>query len=167
MDYIYCKFISQKATKCEVIFSLNEVYKMTNTTLALGTRSISVLATELCSNYPIVYTHLSAEAAEAVASLLNDTKFVLVAIDRVDWNAELSPWPARRAFRGELDFAGGADAYLSELIHQIIPTVEALTGYIPDYRAIAGYSMAGLFSIYAQYHTDLFSRSDKSRKPFC
>jgi predicted alpha/beta superfamily hydrolase len=118
---------------------------------------ITILAPDFCIEYPVVYTHLSAEVAEAVALLLNDTKVVLVAIDRVDWNAELSPWPAPRAFRGEIDFTGGAAAYLTELIQQIIPAVEASIGYTPSCRAIVGYSMAGLFAAYALYHTDQFS----------
>jgi predicted alpha/beta superfamily hydrolase len=131
---------------------------MIKETLTLGTRSITVLATDFCPDYPLVYTHLSMDTAEVVASLLSDIKFVLAAIDRVDWNAELSPWPARRAFRGEPDFTGAANTYLSELIRQIIPAVEALTGYAPDCRAIVGYSMAGLFAVYSQYHTDQFRR---------
>lgn len=132
---------------------------MIKTSLTIGRRLVTILTPAFCTEYPVVYTHLSAEAAEAVASLLGDACVVLVAIDRVDWNAELSPWPAPRAFRGEIDFTGGAASYLTELIHQIIPAVEASIGYSPSSRAIVGYSMAGLFAVYALYHTDQFNRA--------
>lgn len=38
---------------------------------------------------------------------------------------------------------------------KIIPLIEDTI--IPEYRVIAGYSMGGLFALYAPYVTDLFS----------
>ena len=80
-------------------------------------------------------------------------------MDGVDWNDDLSPWPAPKAFRDGNDFAGGADAYLKELTEKIVPAVEAKLGFTPHSRAIAGYSLAGLFALYALYRTDIFSRA--------
>lgn len=57
-----------------------------------------------------------------------------------DWNGQLSPWPAQAVFRGGEDFAGGADAYLARLL-------AALPEERPVY--IMGYSLAGLFVLYA------------------
>ncbi len=39
-------------------------------------------------------THLSSDVAEAIAELLVDTNTILVAIDGVDWDCDLTPWPA-------------------------------------------------------------------------
>ena len=52
---------------------------------------------------------------------------------------------------------GGADDYLRLLIEEIIPTAEKEIDGVPRWRGIAGYSLAGLFSLYAIYRTDLFS----------
>ncbi len=111
------------------------------------------------TDYPVVYTHASVDAAEEVVSLLADIKITLAVIYDVDWECDLSPWPASKAFRGGVDFTGGADAYLHELTEQIVPAVEETIGYSPSCRIIAGYSMAGLFAVYALFRTDIFSRA--------
>ena len=41
----------------------------------------------------------------------------------VDWNRELSPWPAKAVF-GDEDFSGGADDFIEKLVENIIPKVE-------------------------------------------
>lgn len=129
---------------------------MEKKTLLIGRRTAAVFFSSGCEKCPIIYTHFSEDTAGDVASLLSDRKVVIAAIDGVDWDGELSPWPAPRAFRGGNDFAGKAEAYLSELTDRIVPEVEAELGFMPCYRAIAGYSLAGLFSIYALYRTDIF-----------
>lgn len=53
---------------------------------------------------------------------------------------------------------GGADDYLRLLTEEIIPAAEKDLGGVPRWRGIAGYSLAGLFALYAIYQTDLFSR---------
>ena len=121
--------------------------------------TITIFSPEEAAAQPIVYTHFSADAAEAVAQLLAPIPVTLVAIDGIDWNRQLSPWPATRAFRGEEDFAGEATLYLKELTENILPAVEKTLLIPPTYRAISGYSMAGLFAVYALYHTDLFAQA--------
>lgn len=55
-------------------------------------------------------------------------------------------------------FTGGADTYLQFLTQQVLPQAEAgLNGIL--WRGLAGYSLAGLFTAYALYKTDLFSRA--------
>lgn len=63
-----------------------------------------------------------------------------------DWNRQLSPWPATAVFRGGEDFAGEADAFLDALAKQI-PDVLAQAG--GKRACLCGYSLAGLFVLYA------------------
>ena len=78
------------------------------------------------------------------------TESVLLIYD-VDWNADLSPWKADAVFPGDSAFEGKADALIQELIrHPVIGNTQW------KYRIIAGYSLAGLFSLYACTKTDLF-----------
>lgn len=70
----------------------------------------------------------------------------LMAIKINDWNKELSPWKAVAVF-GKEDFAGGASNTL-EMIERII---EKDRKYY-----LGGYSLAGLFSLWAAYQTDRF-----------
>jgi predicted alpha/beta superfamily hydrolase len=132
---------------------------MEKTELSAGGCSISIFTPALCTSCPAAYVHIGGKDARALAALQDDAKLILIAVDGVDWENSLSPWPAPRAFRGGKDFAGGADRYLKVLTGDIVPAVEASLGFTPPSRYIAGYSMAGLFAIYALYRTDLFSRA--------
>lgn len=84
--------------------------------------------------------------------------FALVSIDGVDWNRDLSPWPAPKIFLSGNAFSGGADAYLNTFLSEILPVAEALLDAPPAVRALAGYSMGGLFALYAMYKVDWFGR---------
>ncbi len=81
----------------------------------------------------------------------------LVAISDVDWNRDMAPWAIPAIYPGDTPCTGGADAYLQEMLQDIIPFVENQTG-MPAWRGLAGYSLAGLFAIYALYNTDAFIR---------
>jgi len=100
-----------------------------------------------------------------VIYLLNDAADVpslaraaVVSVDVPDWNRDLSPWTAARVFRNGDDFAGGAADYLRELT-EAVTEAEKTLGSAPEFRGIAGYSLAGLFAVWALYHTDLFDRA--------
>lgn len=78
-----------------------------------------------------------------------------ITVSGMDWNRDLSPWPARAAFPGSEDFAGGAQAYLTRLL-QAMEKFERAAGHTPRIRCLAGYSLAGLFCLYAACESDVF-----------
>ena len=83
--------------------------------------------------------------------------FTLAAIGRLNWNRDLSPWETPEIRNNRYSF-GGADEYILQLTGEIMPAIlSKLTGK-PEFTAIAGYSLAGLFALYAAYKTDVFSR---------
>lgn len=84
--------------------------------------------------------------------------FSLVAIGGLDWNHDMSPWDGPPAFRNGQPFTGGARDHLQLLTRRILPEAEGGLAGTPRWRGIAGYSLAGLFALYAIYHTELFSR---------
>ena len=74
--------------------------------------------------------------------------FCLAAVKVDDWNQDLSPWQAPAVFGNE-DFGNGA-----------AKTLETVLGICSDSSKkyyIGGYSLAGLFSLWAVYQTDVFS----------
>lgn len=73
--------------------------------------------------------------------------FCLVAIKVDNWNSDLSPWEAPAVFGNE-SFGGKAAAALDEVLK--------LTGDPSKTYYIGGYSLAGLFAIWAAYQTDVF-----------
>ena len=105
---------------------------------------------------PVIWLPCQKSQGEKVFVLLQQ-RCVLACVTGMNWNDDLSPWPAPRLFSSSQDFGGHASVFLSLLSHQILPTVEARLPFTVVSRGIAGYSMAGLFALYAIYHTDLFS----------
>lgn len=94
------------------------------------------------------------EAVQAVGCL----PFNLATISNLDWNHDMAPWDNPAAFKKGEPFTGGADDYLRLLVEEIIPRAEKELAGPPAWRGIAGYSLAGLFALYAIYQTDVFSR---------
>lgn len=124
--------------------------------LNCGPYTVSLFADGISKT--IVYIVMGQEGAQTVWAMLEEPKPALAAISGVDWNRDLSPWGAPRVFRGGEGFAGGGSAFLSVLTGQILPLVEAQLDVVPASRAIAGYSLAGLFSLWAAFQTDMFDR---------
>lgn len=90
---------------------------------------------------------------------LNCPPFTLVGIGSLNWNRELSPWGCDGTVRDAEPFGGQASGFLDELLNQIIPQVESSLPRPPTWRGIAGYSLAGLFSLWALWQTDAFDRA--------
>lgn len=107
---------------------------------------------------PCIYCITEAESAEQLAAALAGQAVALVTISGASWEGELSPWPAPKAFPGGRDFGGGADDLIRVLEKELLPAAESRLGFTPTYRVAAGYSLAGLFSLYTPYRTALFQR---------
>ena len=100
----------------------------------------------------IVYT--VAEGGFGASLSFSDTAVAVFNVP--DWDRDLSPWPAPRVFRGGSDFSDMAAETIEKLRSSIIPAVEAQCG-VPKCRAAAGYSLAGLFALYAACTSGLFT----------
>lgn len=106
---------------------------------------------------PVIWLHGFPGEGEKIWAL-TEKHCVLICVSGIEWNTDLSPWPAPKAFDKGEDFGGKAAEYLDMLVHEIMPDVEARLPFIPEVRGLAGYSMAGLFAVYAMYHSDCFDR---------
>lgn len=67
-----------------------------------------------------------------------------------DGGCDFTPWPVPPVWEGEV-FTGGAAGYLSFLTDTALPFLEREYGASPDpaHRAVLGYSLGGLFSLWA------------------
>ena len=86
-----------------------------------------------------------------------DRNFSLVAFKIEDWNSELTPW-GMPLLRGKGNFGDGAAGTLEFIKNDLIP---ALLEYINIENKeikyiLGGYSLAGLFSLWSGYQTDIF-----------
>ena len=99
----------------------------------------------------ICYVIAGEKATEELSLHFPDTTFVLLEIS--DWDRFLSPWKMENPFQRREAFRGDGDVTLSELL-SLIPEVEKNRKYRS--RSLIGYSMGGLFALWASTRTDLF-----------
>lgn len=113
------------------------------------------------SDCPVVYLNTFQQEGEHVFRTLQaacSPPLSLVAISGLDWGRDMTPWEIPPIFKGDTPCSGGADDYLCILTEKIVPAAEREIGSVL-WRGIAGYSLAGLFALYALYCTDIFSRA--------
>ena len=82
--------------------------------------------------------------------------FVLASFEVKDWNRDLSPWEAPPVF-GKIPFGGGAADTLAFLTERLLPELRARLGLRDDVKlCVGGYSLAGLFALWAASRTEEF-----------
>ena len=86
---------------------------------------------------------------------LTDKDFSLLTIYVSDWNNDLSTYVASSIFKGISDFKGNADSFLDYVLN-LIKKVVLEESIKPIYKALTGYSMAGLFAVYTLFKTNEF-----------
>ncbi len=106
---------------------------------------------------PAIYLFSTGKTGKTLVSSIKartSIPFSLITVSGLAWNDDLSPWKAGPLFAGSEAFGGNAEHFLSSFL-QRIPEIEKSID-VTD-RIAAGYSLAGLFSLYAAYRTVLFS----------
>ena len=82
--------------------------------------------------------------------------FMHAAFEVKDWNRDLSPWEAPPVF-GKSPFGGGASDTLAFLTERLLPELRVRLGLREGVRlCIGGYSLAGLFALWAASRTEIF-----------
>ncbi len=89
---------------------------------------------------------------------LSAADFNLLCIGNLNWNHDMSPWYCPPLSSEDTPCTGGADEYLELLLTEIIPEAREHIKGEPVHLGIAGYSLAGLFAVYAMYRTAAFDR---------
>ena len=89
-----------------------------------------------------------------ISELSGGQDFCLKAVRVHSWNSDLSPWPAPAVF-GDEDFGEGAAETLKVILDKVVPAPEDAP--FINTILIGGYSLAGLFALWAGYQTDRFA----------
>ena len=123
--------------------------------------AITIFCSEKADSPLILFNSFNSDGAEIVDKLSKmdtpDFNFLNVKVD--DWNHYLSPWNCPSLYRSEPPFDGGADEFLSLIENTVIPEALKLINGSPSYIGISGYSLAGLFALYAICKSDIFDRA--------
>ena len=94
---------------------------------------------------------------ELIKDLSSPVSFIYAAFLVRDWNKELTPWEAPAVF-GKEDFGAGAADTLAFLTETLLPWLNHAYGGRGDIAFyLGGYSLAGLFALWAAYQTDAFT----------
>ena len=88
------------------------------------------------------------ESEIAAICRMTDSPFRLIAVKVENWSHDLSPWDAPPVF-GQASFGDGAPSMLEHILNLCDDTDKAYY--------LGGYSLAGLFSLWAAYQTDRFA----------
>lgn len=111
-------------------------------------------------NAPAVYAPVfegDGSAIFAECQKIGAAPFNFAAVSTIDWDAELSPWPAGKIFSNSDNFLGKAFDFTSWISEKLVLQADEAFGS-PSFRVLAGYSMAGLFSLYAPTVSAKFER---------
>ena len=93
---------------------------------------------------------------EVAAIAQSNRKYLFAAIPVESWNDALSPWEAPAVW-GKQGFGGNAADTLRFLTEQVIPSLKQQFHLPKNVKIIlGGYSLAGLFALWASTQTDLF-----------
>lgn len=84
--------------------------------------------------------------------------YLLAAFQTADWNDDLSPWPALTPNGRQRAFGGQGKVTLYWILERFLPQIEeAAPCARKGGRGLLGYSMAGLFAVWALSQTAAFS----------
>jgi len=104
----------------------------------------------------VMYPHRNEDPLEILPKMeevVGDTEYALAAVQVDDWNSDLSPWEADTSAGY---FAGNAGNTLTFIKEEVLPELRKKLG--EDRKIyIIGYSLAGLFALWAAEKEDSFS----------
>lgn len=83
-----------------------------------------------------------------------DAKFDFCELLVDDWDSMLTPWGVSNCLKNR-EFSGRGNELLTQITNEIIPEIDKKS---PNHRQvyIAGYSLAGLFSLWSLYQSKMF-----------
>lgn len=89
---------------------------------------------------------------------LKTKEFILVTIENIDWDNEMTPYFNPPIFKNDQSYQGLGNEHLKLIEDKIIPEVRKRLLIKPKEYILAGYSLAGLFSIFAIINTNYFTK---------
>ena len=132
---------------------------MTAQTILIGNRPCRIYG-EAHTEYLLLQMtgehELQSMESEVTAIAQSSRNFLFAAIPVESWNDALSPWKSPAVW-GKQGFGGNAAETLCFLTEQVVPTLKQQFPLPENVKIIlGGYSLAGLFALWASTQTDLF-----------
>ena len=132
---------------------------MTAQTMQIGSRLCRIYGEAHAESLLLQMTgehELQSMDHEVAAIAQSNRKYLFAAIPVESWNDALSPWKSPAVW-GKQGFGGKAADTLRFLTEQVIPSLKQQFDLPENVKIIlGGYSLAGLFALWASTQTDLF-----------
>lgn len=108
----------------------------------------------------VVMNSVYADCNDMLHSVIkhNSPAFQLVNVSGLEWDEMLSPWPSDPVVTKNDHFTGHAREYSQWMDDKLLPFAEEKLPKVRE-RVLAGYSMGGLFAVYAPYVSASWDRS--------
>ena len=108
----------------------------------------------------IILNNFSGDGASVIRAMeeIGTPDCHLLVVGNLKWDHDMTPWYCPPTSENDTPCTGGADEYLELLLTRIIPQAQTMLQGEPRFTGIAGYSLAGLFALYAMYQCDAFDR---------
>ena len=109
----------------------------------------------------IILNNYSGDGASVIRAMeeIGTPDCHLLVVGNLKWDHDMTPWYCPPTSENDTPCTGGADEYLELLLTRIIPQARTMLQGEPRFMGIAGYSLAGLFALYAIYQCDAFDRA--------
>ncbi|WP_293813104.1 hypothetical protein [uncultured Phascolarctobacterium sp.] len=115
-----------------------------------GNRDAKIVLLQIIGEHELPFIE---DELSHIKAVTQSTEFLFITVQVDSWNDDLSLWPAAPIF-GEAGFAGNAEKLLTRIKNEVIIPLSSVS---PDIKIFAGgYSLAGLFVLWAGYQTNLF-----------
>ena len=107
--------------------------------------------------YMILPEGIRGDLGVGLKELADKYSVSIVVIPDVNWNDDMTPWPAEGVFKKAKPFGGRAASFLDKLTNEIIPEAENGLGVVNAERTVMGVSLSGLFAVWAAFNTHAFT----------
>ena len=114
------------------------------------------------NDQPLIVLNTYTDHGDAILHHLRELRcpdLNLLIVSQLQWNSDMTPWECPPLNKKDAPFSGGADQYLDLLCAEIIPQALNMISGEPCFTGIAGYSLAGLFALYALCQCTIFDRA--------
>jgi len=106
--------------------------------------------------YIILPEGLQTDGTKMIESAAERYSCHIAVISGINWNADLTPWPAPGVFKKEKPFDGKAKGFLQSLLTDVFPSIELSLGIHNPEAYLAGVSLSGLFAVWTLWNTQKF-----------
>ena len=107
--------------------------------------------------YMILPEGVKEDLANGLERLAEKYGVSIVVSNDVNWNDDLTPWPADGVFKKAKPFGGQTAEFLDKLTREIIRETEKHLGIESPERTLVGVSLSGLFAVWSAFNTDAFT----------